>query len=81
MEKVELVLADKYRKKDRPFFSSFDNSMATRQEVETTLRQLKYVNWLVQKQSTFMYHQNQMMHCSGIYTCISGIQNHEGMTV
>jgi len=29
MEKVELVLADKYRKKDGPFFSSLVNSMAT----------------------------------------------------
>ena len=37
------------------------------QEVETTLRQLKYVNWLVQKQSTCMYHQNQMMHSSSIH--------------
>ena len=37
------------------------------QEVETTLRQLKYVNWLVQKQSTFMYHWNQMMHSSRIH--------------
>jgi len=37
------------------------------QEVETSLKHLKYVNWLVQKQSTCMYHQNQTMHSSSIH--------------